>query len=124
MKNKLGYLGLLGIVGLVGLYWGSFTHTIFLLFFFFFAFRNTVPDELFKENMKNAALKTVILNLTLNILIMAWSTFVSNTEQLAEIQVDFVTVIAGFQILTFCLSIMMFVFTLMYYTYKESKGLE
>lgn len=47
VRNPLSHLGCLGLVGLVGLWAGAPLLTVFLLFFFFFAYRSMTPDELF-----------------------------------------------------------------------------
>lgn len=123
MKNKIAYLGFLGILGLLGLYWGS-GHSMFLLFFFFFAFRNTIPDELFKENMRRSATKALTINLTLSFIVLAISTTYSNLMQVKVPSNEFLLVMVGAFIIIFTVSCMAFIFTLMYYNYKEKCSLE
>ena len=66
MKNKMGYLGCIGFIGILGLWVGNFAISTFLVFFFFFTYAEVVPDELFKENIKKAALNAFISNMIIN----------------------------------------------------------
>lgn len=124
MRNKLGYLGFLGLIGILGLWMGSFTHIAFLVFFFFFTYANVIPDELFKENIKKAALKAFIVSMVINTLIMIASSVISNYYQFTSPNSSIMLfVIAGFA-LNYVISILVFVFTLMYYGHIEKRELE
>ena len=124
MKNKLGYLGFLGFIGVLGLFWGSFSHSIFLVFFFFFTYSKVIPDELFKENIKKAALSAFIVNMIISTLIMVVCTTISNIHQYVEL--NNIMLLYGFAafVVNFTISILVFVFTLMFYAHKEKRILE
>lgn len=124
MKNKLAYLGFLGFVGLLGLYWGSFTHTAFLVFFFFFSYSRIIPDELFKENIRKAGLLAFVVNMAINLVIMSITTYVANRYQFTE--PDFQVMYFGYAafILNFVISMLIFVFTLMRYAHQDRSVLE
>jgi hypothetical protein len=124
MKNKLAYLGFLGFIGLLGLYWGSFSHTAFLVFFFFFSYAKIIPDELFQENIRKAGLRAFVVNMEFNLIIMTVTTYVANRYQLTE--PDFQVMYFGFAafILNFVISMLVFVFTLMRYAHQDRSVLE
>lgn len=124
MKNKLGYLGFLGFVGILGLYWGSFTHSIFLIFFFFFSYRNMIPDELFKENIKKSALVSFMVNMIFNIMILMIGSIISNFNHYAEPNMIMIFYTSIAFIINFIISISIFIFSLMYYSYREKRALE
>lgn len=122
MKNKLGYLGFLGFVGIYGIFWRSFTHSAFLIFFFFFTYLDIIPDELFKENIKKSASNAFMVNMIISIVILGVCTTISNLYQYTEINGNML--FYGFVafVLNFIISMLTFVFTLMHYAHKE-KGL-
>jgi len=122
MKNKLGYLGFLGFIGVLGIWWRSFTHSTFLIFFFFFTYSKIIPDELFKENIKKSALKAFIVNMIINIAIMGALTTITNLYQYTEINSNMIFYGFAAFVLNFVISLLTFVFTLMFYAHKE-KGL-
>ncbi|HYE09145.1 MAG TPA: DUF3796 domain-containing protein [Patescibacteria group bacterium] len=124
MKNKLGYLGFLGFIGILGLYWRSFTHSIFLVFFFFFTYTKMIPDELFKENIKKSALSAFIVNMTINTVIMTVCTIMTNLYHYNEPNSSMVFFGFAAFVLNFAISILIFVFTLMFYAHKEKSVLE
>lgn len=124
MKNKLGYLGFLGFVGILGLYWGSFTHSIFLIFFFFFSYRNVIPDELFKENIKKSALVSFMVNMIFNIMILLIGSIISNFNHYDEPNMIMIFYTSIAFIINFIISISIFIFSLMYYSYREKRALE
>lgn len=124
MKNKLGYLGFLGFIGVLGLWWRSFTHSAFLVFFFFFTYAKVIPDELFKENIKKSALNAFIVNMIINTVIMMAFTTSANLYQYTNPSSNMMFYgIAAF-ILNFVISILIFIFTLMSYAHKEKRLLE
>ncbi|MBU3130539.1 DUF3796 domain-containing protein [Clostridium tagluense] len=124
MKNKLGYLGFIGFIGVLGIFWGSFLHSIFLVFFFFFTYSKVIPDELFKENIKKAALSAFIVNMIINTLIMVVCTTITNIHQYVEPNnIMLLYGVAAF-VVNFAISILVFVFTLMFYAHKEKSVLE
>jgi hypothetical protein len=124
MKNKLSYLGFLGFIGVLGLYWHSFSHSAFLVFFFFFTYAKIIPDELFKENIKRSALHAFIANMIINTLIMTVCTVIANFNQYTE--PNSIVMYFGFAafVLNFVISILIFVFTLMFYAHKDKSVLE
>jgi cation transporter-like permease len=124
MKNKLGYLGFLGFIGVLGLASGAFSYSVFLVFFFFFTYSKVIPDELFKENIKKSALCAFIVNMIINTLIMLVCTTISISVQYVEPKYIMLLCCCAAFILNFVISILTFVFTLMYYGHKEKKGLE
>lgn len=54
-KNPLSHLGWLGLLGVAGAFIGAPVLAVFLLFFFFFTYRNMPADELFWVNVRKAA---------------------------------------------------------------------
>ncbi len=124
MKNKLGYLGFLGFIGVLGLWWRSFTHSVFLVFFFFFTYAKIIPDELFKENIKKSALNAFIVNMIINTIIMVVLTTSANIYQYTKSNSNML--FYGFTafVLNFVISILIFAFTLMFYAHKEKRLLE
>lgn len=56
-RNPLCYFAALGIIGFIGVYMMSPVIMVFLLFFFFWGYRNMTPDELFWENVRRAGLR-------------------------------------------------------------------
>ena len=124
MKNKLGYLGYLGFIGILGMWMGSFAHSAFLVFFFFFTYAKVIPDELFKENIKKSALKAFIVNMTINTLIIIVCSSISNFYQFITPNSSMLFYGVASFVLNFVISILIFVFTLMFYGYKEKRALE
>lgn len=124
MKNKLAYLGFLGFIGVLGLYWRSFSHSIFLVFFFFFSYSKMIPDELFKENIKKSALSAFIVNMIINTVIMTICTLISNRYQYIEPNSSMMYFGFAAFVLNFVISILIFVVTLMLYAHKDKSVLE
>ncbi len=124
MKNKLSYLGFLGFIGILGLYWHSFIHSTFLVFFFFFSYSRVIPDELFKENIKKAALTSFIVNIIISTLIIVVCTFISNRYQYIEPNSSMLLFSYAAFLLNFVISILTFVFTLMIYAHRDKGVLE
>jgi Na+/alanine symporter len=124
LKNKLGYLGFLGFVGILGLFWHSFIHSTFLVFFFFFTYANVIPDELFKVNIHKSALNAFIVNMVINMVIIAVSTTISNLYQFTEPDITVMYFVSAAFVLNFAISILVFVFSLMYLAHQEKSVLE
>lgn len=124
MKNKLGYLGFLGFIGLLGIWWGSFTYSSFLVFFFFFSYAKVIPDELFKENIKKSALSAFVVNSVINIVIIAALSIHTNLYQYTQVNSN--SLLYGFTafVLNFVVSILTFVFVLIQCRHKEKELLE
>jgi hypothetical protein len=120
----LSYLGFLGFIGILGLYWRSFSHSIFLVFFFFFSYAKIIPDELFKENIKKSALSAFIVNMIINTIIMTVCTVLSNRYQYSEPNSSMVLFGFAAFVINFVISILIFVFNLMIYAHKDKSVLE
>ena len=120
MKYKISYLGYLGFFGLVSLFLGSFTHSVFLVFFLFFNYSSTVPDELFKENVKRSAIKAFVVNMILTT-IASFMAFLSVGPDLPEILATIIIVTYHF---IFMITVLTFVFNLRYLELKESVAIE
>jgi hypothetical protein len=120
----LSYLGFLGFIGILGLYWRSFSHSIFLVFFFFFSYAKMIPDELFKENIKKSALNAFIVNMIINTIIMTVCTVLSNRYQYIEPNSSMVLFGFAAFVINFVISILIFVFNLMIYAHKDKSVLE
>lgn len=124
MKNKLAYLGFLGFIGVLGLWMGSFAHTAFLVFFFFFTYRKAIPDELFMENIKKSALNAFIVNMVINTIILTVCSVISNYYQFTVPNNTMMFYAFAAFLVNFVISILTFVFTLMIYAHKEKTVLE
>lgn len=134
MENKLSWLGILGFCGFLGM--GQPQLGVFLLFFFFFYFAKTPSDEMFRQHVHTAGLRALYTYLTasiVTILYLAWQNLgespaagfdlgdMTAPEPLATLQSDFVVTAFSW---IFVITLSVFVFTLMYYTYREKKALE
>ena len=124
MKNKLSYLGYLGIIGVIGLAMGSFVISTFLVFFFFFTYAKVVPDELFKENIKKSGLNAFIVNMIINAVILLVSTIITNFYHFTSPNSTMLIINFVAFTLSFVISILIFVFTLVYFDHKEKRSLE
>ena len=123
MKNKISYLGYLGIIGVIGLIIRSFTHSIFLVFFFFFGYAEIIPDELFKKNVRKSGFKAFVVNMSINFLVIIASS-ISATQPNNFSQLEVTSAITVAFILNFIISILTFIINLKYLDYKEKQILE
>ncbi|WP_298844299.1 DUF3796 domain-containing protein [Clostridium sp.] len=124
MKNKMGYLGCIGFIGILGLWVGNFAISTFLVFFFFFTYAEVVPDELFKENIKKAALNAFISNMIINTVILIVCTLITNFYHFTTPNSKMLSYSFAAFTLNFVISILIFVFTLIFYGHKEKRSLE
>ncbi|MCL2579202.1 MAG: DUF3796 domain-containing protein [Oscillospiraceae bacterium] len=115
MKNKLAYLGFLGLVGIGGFITGDLLMFSFFAFFVFFTYANVVPDELFWENVKRAALRAFIVQMVVSSIAVAVGP-VMPEDDLA------LTITLGGLALAYSFGIMVFALGLAYYEHKEKKG--
>ncbi|MBU3182934.1 DUF3796 domain-containing protein [Clostridium psychrophilum] len=124
MKNKMGYLRCIGFIGILGLCMGNFAISTFLVFFFFFTYAEVVPDELFKENIKKAALNAFISNMIINTIILIVCTLITNFYHFTTPNSKMLFYSVAAFTLNFVISILIFVFTLIFYGHKEKRSLE
>lgn len=68
MKNKFGLIGLVSLLGFWGLHTGEQLFIAFFAFALFFEYLFVIPDELFVENMRKAAMWAFFSNLTITVL--------------------------------------------------------
>ncbi|MCC0638045.1 MULTISPECIES: DUF3796 domain-containing protein [unclassified Clostridioides] len=111
--NKLGFLGFLGFLGLAGIYAGEIRTISFCAFFVFFRYFNIMPDELFRENLRKAAVPAFFFTLSSLSVAMVLSIISDNIS----------TIENGLGI-SFSISMISFVAVFAYLQYKEGKGLE
>ena len=75
MKNRLGYLGLLGLCGVLGFAAHNYAYFGFFGFLYFFRYFAVIPDELFKENVKQAATPAFFVGMVIYVLTAGLSVF-------------------------------------------------
>lgn len=149
MKNKMAYLGFLGFLGLFGLWAGATVFLPFLLCFFFFTYANMERDELFRHNLRRAGLYAAVVNLGLQALILVYAVWRNMTQAPAGMGMDMAAyetlvlrayageavTLPGFFflslhlqyvyfIITFMLSLCVFMFSLLYFSKREKRAVE
>ena len=122
-KNPLSYLGWLGLIGIIGVNLsahGAWILQLFLIYFFFFIYRNVPADELFWFNVKKAGLSSFILGLIINnIVLITLAIF----ESIGGNQ-DATKLIIGMFLISSFIPLLFFIGILMYYNRQEKKYVE
>lgn len=122
-KNPLSYLGWLGLIGLIGINLsahGAWILQLFLIYFFFFIYRNVPADELFWFNVKKAGLSSFILGLIINnFVLITFAIFESIGGNAGTVKL----IIEMFLGSSF-ISLLFFIGILMYYNRQEKKYVE
>lgn len=137
MKNKLSWLGFLGFIGVYGIFVMTPTLIVFLAFFFFFSYKNMIPDELFRQNVRKAGLRAFYVYLALaggcllllHIRAMQYSfeyfnIYGKDAAFMAEKNTEQGLLALGMFVWSFIVTICTFCFTLMRDSHKEKKLLE
>lgn len=140
-RNPLSYLGYLGFLGFVGLWTFSTSLMVFFLFFFFFAYSKMELDELFWKNVRRAGIRALVVNLLLNCTLMlvmniwgiayyfsdgGWTNPVMENGMVVMETGLFtcyaINVVA--LVLCFIVTLCTFIFTLIYFHYKEQQNVD
>ena len=111
MINKLSLLGLIGFLGLLVIPTGEISYAAFLAFFVFFGYIRVIPDELFLSYVKTAAAIAFFLQTTLFCIVYAAVVLLSNPALFTP----------AFP-LTFAISMIVFIITLVYHEIAEQRG--
>jgi hypothetical protein len=118
MRNKLAYLGFLGLLGFTGFFG---TPLLFASFagFIFFQYINTVPDELFWNNVRICATRCFFIFLVSSNIIIVASLLLRSTENLYRYSVN--VAVMGLA-LTWSLCIFVFCLSLWHLEAKEMRS--
>lgn len=135
-KNPLAKLGWLGLLGVLGVSIFAPWLMSFLPFFFFFTYRNVIPDELFWTNVGKAAIKAFIVYIIFTTVAFCFfafrATFIYHfTPEMVVrmdnmVQLDFEyylqhLLLSAVPVFSFIITLCTFFFSLMYYRRKEKK---
>lgn len=141
-RNPLCYFAVLGIIGFLGVYMMAPAVIVFLLFFFFWGYRDMIPDELFWENVRKAGLRAFAAGMgadavaTIILVVKSWAGILGADIQTGSISAadGMVTmgeelfgsyaILSSFFTIQMIVSLCTFFFTLMYFRKKEEKGAE
>lgn len=109
MKNKFGLIGFVSLLGILGFYTDERLFLSFFAFALFFEYLFVIPDELFVENMRKAAMWAFFSNLTITTL----ATIIFSVFKMSS------NALAGGCILGFSISIAIFCFFTFFLDWRE-----
>ncbi len=141
-RNPLCYFALLGVIGFLGVYMMAPAIIVFLLFFFFWGYKDMTPDELFWENVRKSGLRAFAAGMGIDVtaaiflVVRSWAGILGLDTQTGSISAadgmvtmsenifGHYTLLSTFFTIQMVVSICTFFFTLMYFRKKEEKGAE
>lgn len=119
--NPLSYLGWLGLVGVVGINTGDWLLQLFVVYFFFFIYRNMPADELFWLNVRKAGFRAFIFEVAANSIILV---IVAILEHVKYISSDMVTLVMRLYLLSFITAMGIFIIMLWQMNRQDRKYME
>lgn len=111
MKNKLGFLGLVGFLGILGIVTDNRGFLAFFAYFVFFRYFGVKPDELFRLNVRRAAVPAFFAGLAIQVLTIGASAFTDDMRLFA----------AGMSLCYF-VSVFLFIMILVISEFKEQRS--
>lgn len=109
MKNKLGYVGFLGLLGIAGFFAHNYVYFALFAFLYYLRYFWVIPDELFKENIRRAALPSFFTSMVLYAVTVALTAFRISTL------IFVIGLVAGFMV-----PLILFTILLVFFEMKES----